>query len=117
MSLDDDNQGFCKFVCHCDPLIDYLVAYPGHTVYGEWLVPHSLRTYRHDTWRKFYVFDVFDGDNYIGHFGIRLTSKAVTLSNAQGVSVTIGGYHNGKAQTVQVKVPIQSCNIKTRRIY
>ena len=29
-------------------------------IYGEWLVPHTLRTYREDAWRKFYVFDVYD---------------------------------------------------------
>ena len=27
-------------------------------MYGEWLVPHSLKTYREDAWRKFYIFDV-----------------------------------------------------------
>jgi len=27
-------------------------------LFGEWLVPHSLKTYRDDAWRKFYVFDV-----------------------------------------------------------
>ena len=25
--------------------------------YGEWLVPHSLRTYRDDAWRELYIFD------------------------------------------------------------
>jgi len=25
--------------------------------YGEWLVPHTLKTYREDAWRRFYVFD------------------------------------------------------------
>jgi hypothetical protein len=29
-------------------------------IYGEWLVPHTLKTYREDAWRKFYVFDVYD---------------------------------------------------------
>lgn len=29
-------------------------------LYGEWLVPHSLKTYRDDAWRRFYVFDVLD---------------------------------------------------------
>jgi len=26
--------------------------------YGEWLVPHSLKTYRPEAWREFYIFDV-----------------------------------------------------------
>lgn len=29
-------------------------------LFGEWLVPHSLKTYREDAWKKFYVFDVYD---------------------------------------------------------
>ena len=32
----------------------------GWTIYGEWLVPHTIKTYRDDAWRKFYVFDVYD---------------------------------------------------------
>jgi len=27
-------------------------------LFGEWLVPHSLKTYRDDAWRRFYIFDV-----------------------------------------------------------
>ena len=30
-------------------------------LFGEWLVPHSLKTYRDDAWRRFYVFDVWEG--------------------------------------------------------
>ena len=30
------------------------------TLYGEWLVPHTIKTYREDAWRRFYVFDVYD---------------------------------------------------------
>lgn len=33
---------------------------PGFVFYGEWLVPHTIRTYREDSWRRFFVFDVFD---------------------------------------------------------
>ncbi len=32
--------------------------HPTHRLFGEWLVPHSLKTYRDDAWRKFYIFDV-----------------------------------------------------------
>ncbi len=32
------------------------------TIYGEWLVPHTLKTYREDAWRKFYVFDIYDNE-------------------------------------------------------
>ena len=36
--------------------------HPNVRLYGEWLVPHTLRTYREEAWRKFYVFDVMDID-------------------------------------------------------
>lgn len=30
------------------------------TLYGEWLVPHTLKTYRTDAWDNFYLFDIWD---------------------------------------------------------
>lgn len=54
----NDNAGF-KAALAADPrIMAYLQAHPTHRLYGEWLVPHSLKTYRADAWRKFYVFDV-----------------------------------------------------------
>ena len=32
--------------------------------YGEWLVPHSLKTYRDDAWRQLYVFDARCPDTF-----------------------------------------------------
>ena len=32
--------------------------YPRCRLAGEWLVPHTLKTYKDDSWRKFYIFDV-----------------------------------------------------------
>jgi hypothetical protein len=37
-----------------------LAAAPHLRLFGEWLVPHTIRTYREEAWRKFYVFDVVD---------------------------------------------------------
>ena len=63
LTTDDDNAGFYVWVLTCDaakPIADYLTRHPNHTLYGEWLVPHSLKTYRADAWRRFYVFDILD---------------------------------------------------------
>lgn len=66
LSVVSDNHGFCAWARSDDPrafaLREYLRAHPYLTVYGEWLVPHSLKTYRDDAWRRFYVFDVYDHD-------------------------------------------------------
>jgi len=43
-----------------DEYIEFFKRYPHHHLFGEWLVPHSLKIYRPDVWRKFYVFDVVD---------------------------------------------------------
>lgn len=58
LSLEADNAGFLAEISKHDGVLKYLEKHPEHRIYGEWLVPHSLKTYRDDAWRKFYVFDV-----------------------------------------------------------
>lgn len=67
LAPDEDNAGFFQFIEADDRFKNFLREYPHLRLYGEWLVPHSLRTYREDAWRKFYVFDVYDHseENYL----------------------------------------------------
>lgn len=66
LSLDNDNQGFMAWVLEQDNIIEFFSNYPNLRLYCEWLVPHTLRTYRKDAWNKFYVFDVVDKNgNYL----------------------------------------------------
>lgn len=58
LTLEKDNAGFLGWAIKQANLIRYLIDNPEHRLYGEWLVPHSLKTYRDDAWRDFYVFDV-----------------------------------------------------------
>ena len=58
LSLDNDNAGFMNYIVTDDRIQWLLAGFPELRVYGEWLVPHSLKTYRDDAWRKFYIFDV-----------------------------------------------------------
>lgn len=58
LSLDNDNQGFYNEIIKDEKIKSYLEKHPNHRLFGEWLVPHSLKTYRDDAWRKFYIFDV-----------------------------------------------------------
>lgn len=64
ISVESDNHGFAAWTQSDDPkavtMRDFLANNPSLIVYGEWLVPHSLKTYRSDAWRRFYVFDVYD---------------------------------------------------------
>ncbi len=58
LSLEKDNAGFYEWVLKQDNIKNYLLENPTHRLFGEWLCPHSLKTYRQDAWRRFYVFDV-----------------------------------------------------------
>lgn len=56
-----DNGGF-RAALASDSQFDGIKAClkdnPKLRFYGEWLIPHSLKIYKEDAWRKFYVFDV-----------------------------------------------------------
>lgn len=60
LSVHRDNAGFHNWAIYQSNLKQYLAKHPSYTLYGEWLVPHTLTTYRDDAWRRFYVFDVMD---------------------------------------------------------
>ncbi len=72
LSFDKDNAGFMNDAYPGEGeearaqsewakvLTDVLVKNPNWILYGEWLVPHTLKTYHEDSWRKFYIFDVYD---------------------------------------------------------
>lgn len=60
LSLDADNAGFMSAMMINFEVASFLLSNPHLVLYGEWLVPHTLKTYADDAWRKFYVFDVYD---------------------------------------------------------
>lgn len=62
LSLEADNAGFYTAVLENQKLQALANYYQNSIVYGEWLVPHTLKTYRDDVWRQFYVFDIYTSD-------------------------------------------------------
>lgn len=60
LSLEEDNAGFMAYATQHHNLVELANRYPGFHFFGEWLVPHSLKTYNPSNWRKFYIFDVMD---------------------------------------------------------
>jgi len=58
VSLENDNAGFFNAMAQNKNITAYLQKHPTHRLYGEWLVPHTLKTYRVDAWKRFYVFDI-----------------------------------------------------------
>lgn len=61
LTLEADNAGFYAWVLAEEQshFVEYFLKNPTHILYGEFLVPHSLKTYRETAWRKFYCFDVY----------------------------------------------------------
>lgn len=62
LSAKSDNAGFHAWATHDPRILAFLTAHPELRLFGEWLVPHSLKTYREEAWRRFYVFDVMGPD-------------------------------------------------------
>jgi hypothetical protein len=62
-----DNQGFDEFVQKQESFKEFFNKFPDWRLYGEWLVPHTFKGYRKDAWRKFYVFDVMKGEEYVSY--------------------------------------------------
>jgi len=64
LTLDQDNAGFYHWATGEDGSAEALRAAcernPNWILYGEWLVPHTLKSYREDAWGRFWVFDVYD---------------------------------------------------------
>ncbi len=63
LSIDNDNAGFLEAMLE-DNRIDRFFSGKRESLrlYGEWLVPHTLKTYRESTWRKFWIFDVYNDE-------------------------------------------------------
>jgi hypothetical protein len=60
LTLDNDNAGFLAWASQHEGIQEFCETYPHFRLYGEWLVPHTLRSYRAEAWRRFWVFDVWD---------------------------------------------------------
>lgn len=65
LSFESDNAGFYKAIAEDNRIINFFTNNPNKRLFGEWLVPHSLKTYQDEAWKKFYVFDVMFGDDYL----------------------------------------------------
>ena len=76
LTLQSDNAGFLRWLLESSEgkaIERFLRVNPLMKLYGEWLVPHTLKTYEDEAWRQFYVFDVVEyiegKDRYI-HYDI-----------------------------------------------
>ena len=61
LTLDKDNAGFYNWMLQNKSLfMPYFSQHPTHRLYGEFLVKHTIGSYRDDAWRRFWIFDIYD---------------------------------------------------------
>ena len=65
LTLDNDHANFCNWVGSQINYYLFFKRYPTLRLYGEWLIPHTLKTYEKQAWNNFYVFDVMNGEEYM----------------------------------------------------
>jgi hypothetical protein len=97
LTLEKDNAGFYAWARQQKNIENLFDAHPDLMLYGEFLVPHSLKTYREDAWRKFYVFDVCyekDGEwRYMHYEGYRLLLEMFGIDYIPAIcKITNGSY-------------------------
>lgn len=91
LSIDNDNAGFMQWAIIQPAFHRFFNKYPNLRLYGEWLVPHALKTYAETAWRNFYVFDVVDSEgdylpyeqyaSYLEEFGIEFIPPLCKVEN------------------------------------
>lgn len=93
-----DNAGF-RNAFHTEEqfngIKEAFADYPNLKFFGEWLVPHSLKTYKQDAWRKFYVFDVLEetetGCRYLSYDEYKVICDKFNIAYIPCINVI----HNG----------------------
>lgn len=96
LTLDNDNGGFYASMLlnkeEYNKYLNYLQSNPNHIIYGEWLIPHTIKRYKADAWKKLYVFDIYDAEydiyipydtykNTLAQYDITYIPAIVTLAN------------------------------------
>ena len=77
--VDDDFNGFVTYAKEHPGIIAYLKNNPTCRLYGEWLVKHTI-SYNEDAYKKFYLFDVHNGDEFLH------ASVVAKIANDYGIS-------------------------------
>jgi len=93
VSLEADNQEFQVWVNdNADMLWNVFCDEPYWILYGEWMVPHTIKNYRPEVWKKFLVFDVWcrdkgryvpfeEYDPILRHHGVDVVEPLCIINN------------------------------------
>lgn len=55
-----DTTGFYKYFTEHPELAEFVEKHKNLILYGEFMTPHTIRTYDDSVWNRYFVFDVFD---------------------------------------------------------
>lgn len=92
LTLESDNAGFYAEIIKQENIIKFLTEYQNLRIFGEWLVPHTLKTYKESAWRKFYVFDIMDENgNYIHYNEYKLFLERFDIEYIPPVCIVNNG--------------------------
>jgi len=76
-------QGFTQYVDEHKGIKEFFEVHPTLRLYGEWCVRHTIQ-YRETSYRKFYLFDIWDGEKFIMPF------QVADIGEAFGIDVVPG---------------------------
>lgn len=68
LSLENDNDNFYKEILQNENIKKYLFDHPNRILYGEYLIKHTIKYYKDDAWKKFYVFDILEVNGDDSHY-------------------------------------------------
>ena len=92
LAIGSDNAGFCEFANNCPKLKELFEGFPELRLFGEWLVPHSLKTYEDSAWRRFYVFDVMgEGGEYYTYDRYQAILEAYDIDYLSPIAIIKNG--------------------------
>jgi hypothetical protein len=104
----NDNAGF-RAALKDDPQFDgirtAMIENSNLRFYGEWLVPHTLKTYRADAWKKFYVFDVMveteTGERYLPYEEYKVICDKYNINYIPCISIIKNGVYDDFVHILQ----------------
>ena len=78
VDITDTEEPFTVFARSHEGIVRFVRDFPGIRMYGEWMVPHTVRSYVPEVWNRWFVFDLVVEDHdavytYTGSDGIERT--------------------------------------------
>lgn len=104
----NDNAGFREAIktdAQFEGIRKAMTDNPKLRFYGEWLVPHTLKTYRQDAWRRFYVFDVMveteTGERYLPYEEYKVICEQYGINYIPCIAIIKNGSYDDFIHVLQ----------------